>query len=199
LKYINSELKVKFDLDTTSKPKPVAGPDESVFPTEDDRHDVATIMLFQAYTGARPAEFVHASKGKASQDPLGEAEERESKWPHEKGEGDEDYGRASSPDDGPDPDYDDDSDDGNGPELDDDTLKCSDEEDEDDGNTAGDDDLSNKCADTNANPDSGYNSDGTDLSMKESGGEPAQQGCNTDEDGESTRACKALCYEDIIL
>ena len=91
LKYINGELKVKFDLDTTSKPKPVAGPDdlllllthhwardESVFPTEDDRHDVATIMLFQAYTGGRPAEFVHASKGKASQDPLGEAEERES-------------------------------------------------------------------------------------------------------------------------
>lgn len=31
-------------------------------------------MLFQAYTGGRPAEFVHASKGKASQDPLGKAE-----------------------------------------------------------------------------------------------------------------------------
>jgi hypothetical protein len=77
LKYINSELKVKFDLDMTSKPKPVAGPDdlllllthhwardESVLPTEDDRHDVATITLFQAYTGARPAEFVHASRAK---------------------------------------------------------------------------------------------------------------------------------------
>jgi hypothetical protein len=28
LKYINSELKVDFNLDTTSKPKPVAGPDD---------------------------------------------------------------------------------------------------------------------------------------------------------------------------
>jgi hypothetical protein len=27
-KYINGTLKVKFDLDTTSKPKPVAGPDD---------------------------------------------------------------------------------------------------------------------------------------------------------------------------
>jgi len=32
-------------------------------------------MLFNAYTGDRPAEFVHASKGRASQDPLGEADE----------------------------------------------------------------------------------------------------------------------------
>jgi hypothetical protein len=91
VKYINSELEVKFNLDTTSKPKRVAGPDdflllthhwardESVFPTEDDRHDVATIMLSLAYTSGRPAEFVHASKGKASQDPLSEAEEGEGK------------------------------------------------------------------------------------------------------------------------
>ncbi|KAH8749401.1 hypothetical protein BGZ57DRAFT_138602 [Hyaloscypha finlandica] len=28
VKYINRTLKVKFDLDTTSKPKPVAGPDD---------------------------------------------------------------------------------------------------------------------------------------------------------------------------
>jgi len=88
LQYINGKLKVDFELDTMSKPKPVAGLDdlllllvqhwacdESVFPTEDDRHDVATIMLFQSYTGGRPAEFVHSSKGKASQDPLGEAED----------------------------------------------------------------------------------------------------------------------------
>jgi hypothetical protein len=86
--YINTVLKVDFDLDTTAKPKPVVGPDDlllllvqhwardkSVFPTEDDRHDTATIMLFKAYTGERPAEFVHASKGKASQDPLGDADE----------------------------------------------------------------------------------------------------------------------------
>jgi hypothetical protein len=88
LEYINSTLKRDFRLDTTSKPKPVAGPDdlllllvqhqargESVFPTEDDRHDVATIMFFQSYTGSRLAEFVHPPKGKASQDPLGKVED----------------------------------------------------------------------------------------------------------------------------
>ncbi|KAM3080999.1 hypothetical protein ACMFMG_004958 [Clarireedia jacksonii] len=86
-KYINGTLKARFGLDTVSKQKPVAGPDdlllllaqhwardESVFPTEDDRHDVATIMLFQSYTGGRPAEFFHSSKGKASRDPLGDRE-----------------------------------------------------------------------------------------------------------------------------
>ena len=30
LKFINSKLKVRFDLDTTSKPKPVAGPDDLI-------------------------------------------------------------------------------------------------------------------------------------------------------------------------
>ena len=49
--------------------------DESVFLTEDDRHDVATIMLFLSYIGGRLTEFVYSSKGKASQDPLGEVEE----------------------------------------------------------------------------------------------------------------------------
>ncbi|KAH6699722.1 hypothetical protein BKA61DRAFT_419534, partial [Leptodontidium sp. MPI-SDFR-AT-0119] len=69
---INGTLKVRFELGTTSKSKPVAGlddlllllvehwaRDEHVFPTEDDRHYVATILLFQSYTGCRPAEFVH--------------------------------------------------------------------------------------------------------------------------------------------
>jgi hypothetical protein len=32
-------------------------------------------MLFQSYTGGRLVEFVYSLKGKASQDPLGEAEE----------------------------------------------------------------------------------------------------------------------------
>lgn len=49
--------------------------DTSVYHTKNDRHDVATIMLFEAYTGGRPAEFVHTSKGKASEDPLGDVEE----------------------------------------------------------------------------------------------------------------------------
>jgi hypothetical protein len=212
LKYINSELKVKFDLDPTSKPKPVAGPDdlllllthhwardESVFPTEDDRHDVATIMLFQAYTGARPAEFVHATKGKASLDPLGEGEEGGSKQPCERG--DEDHDRADITDDGLESDYDDDSDAGNDPECDDDIFNY---RDEDEDNTADNDDndFSDKVVNAEADPDSGYSSDGTDVSMKGCGEEPAERNCNTamfDEFGEATRTCKALCYEDIIL
>jgi hypothetical protein len=210
LKYINSELKVKFDLDTTSKPKPVAGPDdlllllthhwardESVFPTEDDRHDIATIMLFQAYTGGRPAEFVHASKGRASQDPLGEAEE-ESKRYYQKGN--EDHGLARTTETGVDFDYDDDSDAGNDPEFDDDVFDCSAEAED---YTADDDDtFSDKAAEASVEPDSGYNSDGTDISMKEYGSEPVQQKCDAsepDQFGEATRAWKALCYEDIIL
>ena len=59
LKYINGTLKVDFQLDTTSKPKPIAGPDDlllmlvqyqarnkSVFPTKDNHYDVATVILF---------------------------------------------------------------------------------------------------------------------------------------------------------
>jgi hypothetical protein len=80
-------LKVDFDLNDTSKPKPVAGSDDlllllvqlwardkSIFLTKENRLDLATIVLFNAYTGGRPAEFIHASKGKASQDPYREAE-----------------------------------------------------------------------------------------------------------------------------
>jgi hypothetical protein len=88
VKYINGILKVKFELDMISKSKPVAGPDDLllllvqywaqnkyIYPTEDDRYNIATILLFQSYTGGRPAEFVYSSKGKASKDPFGEAEE----------------------------------------------------------------------------------------------------------------------------
>lgn len=119
LQYINGTLKVKFELDNTSKTKPVAGPDdlllllvhhwardESVFPTEDDRHDIATIMLFQSYTGGRPAEFVHSSKGKASQDPLGEAENATFRKSIDK-----DYDDVSDPDSDIDELFDDDGDD----------------------------------------------------------------------------------------
>ena len=44
--------------------------DRSVFPTEDDRLDLATIMLFQSYTAARPAELVDGTKSKGRKDPL---------------------------------------------------------------------------------------------------------------------------------
>ena len=44
--------------------------DRSVFPTEDDRLDLATIMLFQSYTACRPAELVDGTKCRGGQDPL---------------------------------------------------------------------------------------------------------------------------------
>jgi len=71
-------------------------------------------MLFNAYTGGRPAEFVHASKGKASLDPLGEADETSK---HERLR--EVTGK----------DYDDESDAGDGPEYDGDELFDDDDQD----------------------------------------------------------------------
>jgi len=199
VKYINGTLKAKFGLDTTSKPKPVAGPDdlllllvqhwardESVFPTEDDRHDVATTMLFQSYTGGRPAEFVHSSKGKASQDPLGEAE---------------DANKRERPREATDEDYDDESDAGDGPEYDEADLFDN------------DDDTVDEDRDESADHDSGYSSAGTDVTTTEGtddcyttevdeSGELVRQTCDAaelDEFGEATRKYKALCYEDICL
>ncbi|KAM7192172.1 Protein of unknown function (DUF3435) domain containing protein [Rhypophila sp. PSN 637] len=74
---------VKFDLDKMPKDKPVLGIDDlllglthhwsrdrSVFPMEDDRLDLATIMLFQSYTAGRPAEFVDGTKSRGRKDPL---------------------------------------------------------------------------------------------------------------------------------
>jgi hypothetical protein len=218
-KYINGTLKVRFELDSTSKSKPVAGPDdlllllvqhwardEHVFPTEDDRHDVATILLFQSYTGGRPAEFVHSSKGKASEDPLGEAEETiEHRRPREEG-GTHDA-KGADADDGLE--YDDDSDaGGGGPEYDDDILF-----DSDDDETADEDGLSDEGTDESAGRDSGYSSDGTDVAMMQDtddccpvevdgAGRPVRQNRDAGElteSGEAVRRCKALCYEDICL
>jgi hypothetical protein len=181
----------------TSKPKPVAGPDdlllllthhwardESVFPTEDDRHNVATIMLFQAYTGGRPAEFIHASKGKASQDPLGEAE---------------DANQGGRPQDATEEDYDDESDAGDGPEFDVNDLFDSDDDDE--------------GLDEDTGYDSGYGTEERDVTMTDDAddystaqvdelGEPPRQACDAVEPGEfgeAVRKYKALCYEDICL
>ena len=173
--------------------------DESVFPTEDDRHDVATIMLFLSYTGGRPAEFVHSSKGKASQDPLGEAEEANKAKQTQQRAG-RDYNREDDIDDSLD--YDDDSDAGDGPEYDDDGLFSF---------SFGDDDLLDEDTDGNADQDSGYNTDETDVTMTEDtddcytaevdelGESEACDAAELDEFGEEIRKCKALCYEDICL
>jgi hypothetical protein len=204
VKYINTVLKVDFDLDTTSKPKPVVGPDdlllllvqhwardESVFPTEDDRHNLATIMLFNAYTGGRPAEFVHASKGKASQDPLGEADEISecARLPEVTGK-----------------DYDDESDAGDGPEYDGDELFDDDDQDPFDNYDPSDEDMN-----MDAGTDSGYCTEGTDDPMSEDScpavdvddsGQPVEQNYDAtelDEFGEAKRKYKALCYEDIRI
>ena len=53
--------------------------DKSIFPTEDDRLDLPTIMLFQSYTGCRPAELVHAPRGRGLQDPLDEEDTHDAK------------------------------------------------------------------------------------------------------------------------
>jgi hypothetical protein len=198
-------LRVDFDLDNTSKPKPVVGPDDlllllvqhwardkSVFPTEDDRHDLATIMLFNAYTGGRPAEFVHASRGKASQDPLGEAD-KSSKLnclPETTGK-----------------DYDDESDTGDGPRHDGDGFL-----DDDDPGFANYD-PSDENMNMEASNDSGYCSDETDSLMNEDNCPSVDVDIDdsrqliaqnadapeVDEFGEARRKYKALCYEDVRI
>jgi hypothetical protein len=217
VKYINGTLKVKFELDTTSKSKPVAGPDdlllllvqhwardEHVYPTEDDRHDVATILLFQSYTGGRPAEFVHSSKGKASEDPLGEADETDTNKRRQERK-DVDNDEDSNADDGLG--FDDDSDAGDGPEYENDLLFDSDDDVDDFDDATPDDEGTDETADR----DSGYNSDRTDVTMTEDtddcftveldgAGQPVRQnGDELDEFGEARRKYKALCYEDICL
>lgn len=218
VKYVNGTLKDEFGLDTTSKPKPVAGPDDlllllvqhwardaHVFPTEDDRHDLATLLLFQSYTGGRPAEFVHSSKGKASEDPLGEVEENKNRRLPERRDKHDNNGHNAT--DGPE--YNDDSDTGDDSGYDDDVLSDSDDDDA----TTDDDDLFEKGTDEGTNHDSGYSSDGIDITMTEDTDDcqpinvdgarrPVRPNCDVDEVdefGEAIRKYKALCYEDICL
>ena len=160
--------------------------DKSVFPTEDDRHDLATIMLFNAYTGGRPAEFVHASRGKASQDPLGEADKNRKRE------------RAETMEE----DYDDESDTGDSPGHDRDEFI------DDEHSAFANYDPSDKIMNIEASTDSGYCSDETAGLMCEDdhlavnidadnsqNGDPPE----LDEFGEARRKYKALCYEDIRI
>jgi hypothetical protein len=146
----------------------------------------------------------HASKGKASQDPLGDAEEVESNRRDLKERpartADLDYDNDSEVENGPDFGTDSLEIAMNGAEFDDDTSKCSDPADD----YAADEDgaFPNKVACADIYSDSGYNSDGTDVSMKRYDGKPAHQKGDTsepDEFGEAIRAWKALCYEDLVL
>ncbi|RAL59974.1 hypothetical protein DID88_000600 [Monilinia fructigena] len=80
-KYLNTVLAKDFTLRREKTAKPVLGADDlilllthhwardtSIFPTEDQRLALATIMLLLIYTGCRPAELVDAAKGKITTD-----------------------------------------------------------------------------------------------------------------------------------
>jgi hypothetical protein len=125
------------------------------------------------------------------EDPLGEAEEtNKNRRPRERGDTHDDKG--ANADNGLE--YDDDSDAGGGPEYDDDLLF-------------------DEGTDESADRDSGYSSDGTDVTMTEDTDDcypvevdgarwPVRQNCDAAElnkFGEAIRKCKALCYEDICL
>jgi hypothetical protein len=174
--------------------------DESVFPTEDDRLDLPTIMLFQSYTGCRLVELVHAPRGRGLGDPLDEKDTPETDFHRETQEIE----------------YDDESDDGN--DINDSGF-CTDDDDSDvSGNAMDqeDDGLVDVNIDVDHNDCSGYRSDGTDdTATEDTGGcyttevngleEPVRRSAGKhktqelDEFGEPVREYKALCYEDICL
>ncbi|KAJ9133697.1 FluG domain-containing protein [Pleurostoma richardsiae] len=202
VKYIRRDLTEEFHLDMLPKPKPVLGVDDllmglthhwsrdrSVFPTEADRLDLPTIMLFQAYTACRPAELVDGTKSRGGGDPL-------------KDEPDDWIGHRPS---------------AHGPQgvsragLDDDDMHDAmqmdsySDEDEDEN----DEDEEDR---TSTFDDDGYDSDMTcdteldDEEVADDGSHGEAAGCSrtshgprSDELGNQTREHKALCYEDITL
>ncbi|EJP62038.1 FluG domain-containing protein [Beauveria bassiana ARSEF 2860] len=213
-KYINDKLKTKFNLDDEPGSKPVLSVDDlllglthhwsrdrRVFPTEDDRLDVAAIMLFQAYTACRPAELVDGTKRRGTGDPLlddsgvddapsskaaencavrgGRRQQRKLASA---------TGRMSRPRNsirrsGPASESDSDSDDF--------TLDSGDESDDGEIHTHQDD-----------TSDTEYSDDGDeDIDMLQTEPRPDQLAGNAkqDEDQEAIRLHKALCYEDIVL
>jgi hypothetical protein len=199
--FINTEPKEDYDLDNMPKSKLVAGVDTllpllthhwardvSIFRTEDDRLDYATIDLFLAYTGCRSAELVNASKGTVSQNPLGE---------------DEDNCEASDDIVDEDP-FDDDKKLSEVSDVENDSSESDDE---------GYAELSDTQRDGHSNPDSGDNNNGAGASVQ-----PARWTTNDtiELDGmseevprmvnvealeklEEIRKWKAICYEDVSL
>ncbi|EJP61152.1 FluG domain-containing protein [Beauveria bassiana ARSEF 2860] len=213
-KYINDKLKTKFNLDDEPGSKPVLSVDDlllglthhwsrdrSVFPTEDDRLDVAAIMLFQAYTACRPAELVDGTKRRGTGDPLlddsgvedtssskaaencavrgGRRQQRKSA----SATGRMSRQRNSTRRSGPASESDSDSDDF--------TLDSGEESDDGEIDTHQDD-----------TSDTEYSDDGEeDIDMLQTEPKPDQLAGNAkkDEDQEAIRLHKALCYEDIVL
>ncbi|PQK10238.1 hypothetical protein BB8028_0002g05620 [Beauveria bassiana] len=215
-KYINDDLKVKFNLDDQPGSKPVLSVDDlllglthhwsrdrSVFPTEDDRLDVAAIMLFQAYTACRPAELVDGTKRRGTGDPLLDDSDVEDAESSKRAANDYAMrggtrqrksasaisrmsrqqkpvtGSDATPESEPEPDSDSDSNDF--------TL------DSDDGES---DSQQSDTSDTEYSDD-----DNEDIDMLQTESRTGQLATNArqDEDEEMIRLHKALCYEDIVL
>jgi hypothetical protein len=199
-----------FELDTSAKLKPVTGPDdlllllvqhwardESIFPTEDDRLDLPTIMLFQSYTGCRPAELVHAPRGRGLQDPLDEDTDdaklnpgkEEPAYDDESDYGDEDSGYTSATESDSRDAVDDAMDSEDGDFIDD-------SDDDDDFNECHSDGTDDTATEDTANC---YTSEVNDLGAPVRSSALEQRTQDPDEFREPVREFKALCYEDICL
>ena len=208
--YINTKLRVLFELDMSAKPKPVTGPDnlllllvqhwacdESIFPTEDDRLNLPTIMLFQSYTGCRPAELVHAPQGRGLQDPLDGDDIHNAKvYPDFEAYDDKsDYG-----DDNNDSGYNSDTE-GDGRDVVDNVIDLKDGDfigdSNDDGNCKYDSDRTDSIA-TKDTADC-YMSEVDDLGALVRSSAVEQQTQDPDEFREPVREFKALCYKDVCL
>jgi hypothetical protein len=170
--------------------------DESIFPTEDDRLDLATIMLFQSYTGCRPAELVHAPRGRGLQDPLDDDDPHDAKLHPDTEEAaydDEsdcsdsngDSGYTSATEGGRDI-VDDDCEDGDfiGDSDDDDDFECD--------SDSTDDTATEDTTDY-------YTSEVNNLGAPVRSSALEQPTQDPDKFREPVREFKALCYEDICL
>lgn len=169
--------------------------DRSVFPTEEDRLDLSTIMLFQSYTACRPAELVDGTKSRGKCDPMQDESD------------DEDLGTAVSskhagiakppveaheilPHKQDEPES---SQDGENLGS---TQSMFDESD-----ICGSDDTSDgEYYDTEHNGEDSYDSSSKDIKMVDGSSISPSLGIGgVEEDNEPVRKHKALCYEDIVL
>ncbi len=152
------------------------------------------------------AEFVHLSKGKASEDPLSEREEASKKAPPWKA-AHCDYDNDSDADANAEPECNDDSDANNDPGSDNNVLFDSEDDGSDDG-TAGEGTV------LHGRLDSSYNSNGIDITMIEDTDkryttelnacrqplcQNSDNAAEPSEFEEAKRKYKALCYKDIYL
>lgn len=166
--------------------------DRSVFPTEDDRLDVPTIMLFQAYTACRPAELVDGTKRRGTEDRLlddSDVEDTKCSRRTVCGHRSLDHsGVMNHKQEDSTVKLPSDSESTSDSEFEDFTFSSSDE---DGGDSDGDD-----RSDTEYNDD-----DKEDTDMLHAAQESPHIGDIVEEDTEEelTRRHKALCYEDIVL